>query len=243
MSRSVGIVHSADARTAPEQLSPVYSTAGGLIRLHKCDKSSSGAKRSCIGLLSDRLQPILCIRGLLGRAVIFPLPFSFDLLPIADMLIKAIAGIFQLSAAEQMAKGLSSAFVTFLVAAIQATTERFQLWRLGRSEAPLSYYFPGVEFMLAAVGIVLAKFADYATPASCSCQVPYAGPILTITSVVTFAFFAGLLILEQPPISRQAALISIKESVENARHYTPSYRRGSYWVGAFVLLLVSAFLA
>lgn len=167
------------------------------------------------------------------------------------MLVQRVADGFSAAfAAGQSAyaaKLFSSLFITGLTGAIQVAAEQYQLKRMKRADPPLSHYFPGVEFLLAAVGIVLSATGDFVNRHLCGCAAPD-GYSLSMAWGLTLIFFTGLLVLERPPgvqtANSDGLLIPVKESDQNgASSAVPSYRRESFWVGACVLLVVSAFLA
>lgn len=143
---------------------------------------------------------------------------------------------------------------------IQSVTERVQLRRLKRDEPPLSYYFPGVEFVLAAVGILLGAAVDYAvvafdlvqakklTSASLSVeQAALQNAVLLRLVIITILAYWMLLILEQPPVKNHAPQASVAASpltppVESDHISRPSYRRRTFWIGLLVLFVNSAYL-
>lgn len=131
--------------------------------------------------------------------------------------------------------------MALLALVVQAATEWLQLWRLGRQERALSYFFPGVEFVVAAIGIVLAAVGNLWVPSDCQCEIVSDPYRIALASGVVTASFVYLMFLEG---TRAGGLIKVNESgTYSPPIYLPSFYRPSYWGGLLVLLLVSALLA
>lgn len=111
--------------------------------------------------------------------------FILEFWPALQALIQDFGKLLPVGRGDPVRSLVSSFSTTFVMYGVQRTIEWVQLWRLQRKDPPLNYYFPGVEFLLASLGIVLGAAAQFS-------------PYVSFTGALTLIFLAWLLLIEEP---------------------------------------------